>query len=546
MKRLCLLLTSSLMFLSCLFSQTSDPGLLSLSREKVEAPLEFLSSDWTEGREAGTKGAYLASDYIAGLFKLYGIRPMGDMAMEKMSRERRMKGGQPESYRGYFQNFDMLTGKRKPGCELSFVRTTSFSSVEKQLVEGVDYRIRGISGTSETDAPVVFLGYGLKNEKLKTDPYLKTNVKGKIVFIVAGFPGATDTLSENYRTLVTAGSGSPGRLEKEKIETAGRNGALAVVRYDPAMETLVSTDPSNLPFFYDQDYYEGDARQDDYYLKKLTLPDQDEESSLPVIQINRSLAALLLGDVLDDMVNPDFRLGSFKPEELNGFRFHLKVLNDQQVIKVRNVLGYIEGENPTEAVLIGAHYDHVGKYNGFIFNGADDNASGTAGMLALARAFKEKGVKPAKTIIFAAWTGEEQGLWGSKYFVKNLPDSLHIVLNVNLDMISRTSIKDSTGHYLSFVYTRGHEDFEKIFTELNSQNHFNLQLTCKSEERPRGGSDFTPFAEQDIPVISLFTGLHKDYHMPDDEFEFVDMDKMVEIVRLTYLGVNRILDENTL
>ena len=136
------------------------------------------------------------------------------------------------------------------------------------------------------------------------------------------------------------------------------------------------------------------------------------------------------------------------------------------MIRARNVLGYIEGEDPSEAIVIGGHYDHVGKYSGFTYNGADDNASGTTGMLSLARAIHESGRKPAKTIVFAAWTGEEQGL-------------------------------------------------------------------C--------GSDFTSFAREGIPVISLFTGLHKDYHMPNDEIEFIYLEKMVKIIKLTYLGLNEIL-----
>lgn len=548
MKKNCLVLIFALLLpsSSLLFSQNVDPGLQSLSREKIEAPLEFLSSDWTEGREAGTKGAYLASDYIAGLFKLYGIQPMGDMARERMIRERRMRGEEQRSYRSYFQNFDMLTGSRKPEYELFVEKTTGNSSLTSKLVEGNDYQIRGSYATSRIDAAVVFLGFGIKNEQLKSNPYQKTDVQGKIVFIIDGFPGLKDSLSENYKTLLTDGSITPGELERNKIKLAEENGAAAIIIYNPYRETLVSDTPSNLPFFYDEEYYEGDVPKDDYYLKRLQLPHWEDGSGVPVIRVNKATSELLLGNLLQQTLSTGYNLASFRSSELENFRVDLNIKNDQKVIKVRNVLGYIEGENPNEAIVIGAHFDHVGKYNGFIFNGADDNASGTAGVLALARAFSEKNVKPPKTIIFAAWTAEEQGLWGSKYFVKNMPDNIKIVLNVNLDMISRTDIKDSTGNNLSFLYTRGHEGFEKIFTEINQQQDFDLQLTCKSQIKPRGGSDFTPFAEHGIPIISLFTGLHKDYHMPNDEFEFLDLDKMVNIIRLTYLGVNRILEEDTL
>jgi Zn-dependent M28 family amino/carboxypeptidase len=244
------------------------------------------------------------------------------------------------------------------------------------------------------------------------------------------------------------------------------------------------------------------------------------------------------------MLDPAYRMSSFKPVDLPETVFHLTIKKEQEVIRARNVIGYIEGENPNEAVVIGGHYDHVGKYNGFVFNGADDNVSGTVGMLSLARAFMETGTKPARTIVFAAWTGEEQGLWGSKYFVKNIPDDLSILLNINLDMISRTTVGDSTGQYLSLLYTTGYESFEKTFRAITEEYGFALDILYESKKIPRGGSDFTPFAKEGIPVISLFTGLHRDYHMPNDEIEFMNLDKMVEIIKLTYLGLNEILGKD--
>ena len=213
-----------------LSSQITDPGLQVISGEKVEAPLEFLASDWTEGREAGTKGAWLASDYIAGLFKLYGVKPMGNMTLEKISRERRMKGEKPETYRSYFQNFDMLTGSRKPEFELYLQQITPQSAFTKKLIEGVDFQVRGPAGTMEIDAPVVFLGYGVKNEKLKSNPWHDTDVNGKIVFIVSGFPGIKDSLSLAYQTLKNGEGIKPGEIEREKIKQAEDAGALAVIR----------------------------------------------------------------------------------------------------------------------------------------------------------------------------------------------------------------------------------------------------------------------------------------------------------------------------
>ena len=545
MRYIATIVLSLSIFYAATAQKTKDAGLQSITLESVEAPLEFLASDWTEGREVGTKGAYMAADYIASLFKLYGIRPLGDMAVKKMSRESRMAGRIPESYRSYFQNFDLLTGPRKSENSLSLINRTAYSAKELTLIEGADFELRGNSSSMEIEAPVVFLGYGLQSEALKCDPFEKVNLEGKIVFLLSGFAGINDQESENYRILKSDSTRSFRQIERDKVDNARKAGALAVVRYNPH-RAFTATNPSNLPMHHDNEYYEGDEKKDDFYLKEIFLPNWNEKERLAVVEINRSLAESILSksdDLLSAMLDPGYQMSSFKSVDLPETIFHLTAKKEQEVIRARNVLGYIEGENPDEVIVIGGHYDHVGKYNGFTFNGADDNVSGTVGMLSLARAFMKTGTKPAKTVVFAAWTGEEQGLWGSKYFVKNIPDDLNIILNINMDMISRTTVKDSSGTNLSFLYTKGFEEFEQIFRTINEENKFNLDIEYRSAEQPRGGSDFASFAREGIPVISLFTGLHKDYHMPNDEIEFMNLEKMVAIIKLTYNGLNEILEK---
>ena len=531
------------------FAQKSiESGLNAITARTVEAPLSFLASDWTEGREMGTKGEYMAGDYIASIFQMYGIKPLGDMETKRMSREFKLKGATPETYRSYFQNFDLVSEIRKVDNELELITKNDFSISAKKLMEGADYLLSGSYEPVEIEAPIVFLGYGLKNKALKCDPYLKANVKGKIVFILSGYAGSKDHSSVNYKTISSDSSLTANQIEKDKIDQITKAGALAVLKYNPDQK-IKSANPSNLPMFYDNEFYEGDQPQDDFYLKKISLPNWEKKEGIPVIMVTKTSAESILpdsGNLLPALQKSDYNMASFTPVEIPSSRIHLKFDVERKIIRARNVLGYIEGESRDEVIVIGAHYDHVGKYNGFIFNGADDNASGTAGMLTLARAFKESGVKPAKTIIFAAWTGEEQGLWGSKYFVKNIPDRLSVKLNVNMDMIGRTSIKDDSPDYLSMQYTKGHEQFESIFKNIVDENKFELKIKYWSEDQPKGSSDFVSFAKEGVPVISLFTGLHKDYHMPNDELEFLDIPKMVEIIKLTYLGVNRILEEESM
>jgi hypothetical protein len=548
MKSLLFLLLIITISSNIIAQNVSGKGLQAISSETIEAPLSFLASDWTEGREVGTRGAYMAADYIAGIFQMYGIKPLGDMAIKRLSREPRMRGAKPEKYRSYFQNFDLVTGPRKAETELYLKTITDFSLHEKKLTEGTDYQLHGTFETMKLDAPVVFLGYGIKSTDLKCDPFSKSNVKGKIAFILSGFPGINDKDSVNYNILIKNNNSTLGKLESEKIKNAQEAGAIAVVKYNPN-NVLKAGNTSNHPEHFDNEYYEGDLKQDDFYLKKIALPNKGNNNSIPVININKSLTESILteyDELLLSMQKSDYNMSSFKPKELSGYRFNLQIKRDNKVIRARNVLGYIEGEDTTEAIVIGGHYDHVGKYNGYIFNGADDNVSGTVGMLTLARAFIESGTKPAKTLVFAGWTAEEQGLWGSKYFVNNIPDSLDIILNINLDMIGRTYIADSTDNYLSIHYTKGYEKFEQMFNESNEINKLNLDIRYKSDKQPKGGSDFTPFAKKGVPIISITTGLHKDYHMPNDEVEFINIDKMTDIVKLTYLGLDEILNSKIL
>jgi hypothetical protein len=536
-----------LVFLSDLVAQDrEDKGLNAISTETVEAPLKFLASDWTEGREVGTKGAYMAADYIASIFQMYGIKPLGDMAQKRLSRELKLQGEKPEQYRSYFQNFDLISETRNKKSSLNWTKSTAVSEQTKELVEGTDYQIQGRFSSMAIDAPIVFIGYGIKNEDLNCDPFKQVDLKGKIAFVLTGFAGINDKESDNYKTLNKDNLLSTYKLEKDKIENARKAGAIAVVKYTPG-RIFKSAKPSNLPMFSDNEFYEGDKEQNDFYLKKIFLPNWENTEEMPVIELNKNIAESILNaenGILTAMQKADYKMSAFKGKELSGSRLQFKINNDQKVIRARNVLGYIEGENTDEVVVIAGHYDHVGKYNGFIFNGADDNASGTVGMLTLARAYKMSGKKPAKTIVFAAWTGEEQGLWGSKYFVKNIPDNLNVVLDINMDMIGRTSIQHDSEGYLKMQYTEEYSMFEKIFQKQNETNSFNLDIRFFPSEQPKGASDFVPFAAEGIPVISLFTGLHRDYHYPNDEIESIDIEKMTNIIKLTYLGLNDILKTN--
>jgi Zn-dependent M28 family amino/carboxypeptidase len=234
-----------------------------------------------------------------------------------------------------------------------------------------------------------------------------------------------------------------------------------------------------------------------------------------------------------------------------------------QISDVRNILAKIEGENPDEYVFVGAHYDHVGTdresvEKDKIFNGADDNASGVAGVLHIARAFAEAGVKPRRTVVFALWDAEEPGLIGSRRFGEAFDEMDKVRAYVNLDMIGRGP-SGAEGQVLFFSTDspgwaeRAREDAASHTPALKPVT--DPETLARDFEvfvfrRPwiegpeaivlRGNSDYVPFKKAGVPVYMVSTGLHDDYHGIDDEADRIDYRKMTDVSRLVFLTVCRL------
>lgn len=211
-----------------------------------------------------------------------------------------------------------------------------------------------------------------------------------------------------------------------------------------------------------------------------------------------------------------------------------------QRLPLTNVMARIEGKNPNEIVVMGAHYDHLGVDplldGDKIYNGADDNASGVSAVLQIARAFLESGVKPERTIIFALWDGEEKGLLGSEHFVLTYPDLSKIKGYINFDMIGRNNNEAKPKHVVYF-YTEAHPAFGEWLK--NDVENYGLQLepNYRPWDRPIGGGDNGSFAKRDIPIIWYHTDGHPDYHQPSDHADRINYEKVVEITRAAYLNL---------
>jgi len=225
--------------------------------------------------------------------------------------------------------------------------------------------------------------------------------------------------------------------------------------------------------------------------------------------------------------------------------FFKRIFKSNQIIRGENVLGYIEGTDlKEELIIITAHYDHLGKHDSLIFNGADDDASGVAGAMEIAEAFmiaKKEGFGPRRSILIMPVSGEEKGLLGSKYYTDNPIYPLEkTVANLNIDMIGRLDDWHDNGNY---VYLIGSDrlslELHNINEDINSK-YIGLDLDYKfnDEEDPNRyyyRSDHYNFAKNNIPVIFYFNGIHEDYHRPSDTIEKLDFNKIETITRLVFL-----------
>jgi hypothetical protein len=256
--------------------------------------------------------------------------------------------------------------------------------------------------------------------------------------------------------------------------------------------------------------------------------------------VNPGLTVIKAGlEPLHQAYFQDFEMKLYYVEQIGSFTL---ILGKPGSVMVSNVLGIIRGKDSTRNIVVGAHYDHLGNHDGHIYNGADDNASGVSGMLALVKAWVEQGEKPPCNIIFAAWTGEEKGCLGSRYFVKHThanPDQ--IVAYINMDMISRSAPEDTAMRQLSIGTMPVSEGLRQIAIAGNLRllHPFELDLW---DVTGHTGSDYSSFITENIPVMTFFSGYQADYHTPEDDADKTDLKKMEDILKLVNDCILKILE----
>lgn len=480
------------------------------SVERMRKDLFFLAGPECEGRGVGTAGLDKAADHIVAAFKSAGLKPA-------------MKDG------SYFQPFTMSSFPDLEGS--STLAFTGPKGKALNVEANADFRPIGYSSGGKAAGGLVFVGHGITAPNLKYDDYAGVNVKGKWVIVVRRTPRPDKGGEGRFDTTVPAGADSPYAALRLKLDTALEHKAAGVIFVS---DPVTAGEVDRLIAFDDHRY-------------------ADAPGHLPVLHIKREVASKLLSaacgkSLVDLEAEIDQKLAP-QSVELAGWAASADVGVIRKEVPVKNVVGVLEGSGPlaNETVVIGAHYDHLGygsgplsaggsSAQGKLHYGADDNGSGSTGLLELARRFGAMKERRGRRLVFIAFTGEERGLYGSAYYCKQPLFSLEsTAAMVNLDMIGR--LRNGPGDWLGLttkprmvVYGTGTGDtFDRTVDAAESR--FGLKIL--KVPGGIGRSDHESFYRKKVPVLFLFTGLHDEYHKPTDTPDKIDLKAMLTVVNMT-------------
>jgi len=543
-------------------------GFDSISAKDSLAMLAYIASDLMEGRETGTRGYRAAAEYAASLFGLAHLMPLGDAQPRSFNMAQMItvspQGPAKPVENTYLQEFALIE-TLESSSELSLEIRDGGSVRTHAFRPSVDYQ--GLAATGDTlSGPVVFAGYGVSEKGVGFDEYKGIDVKGKVVMILSGAP---EFLSHDVKAKysaapampVAAPASGPAPARIDKIADLQKRGAAAVLMIRN-LGNEANRYRSLLPRKSVND--EGPIINKTY--RSVGLPGDVEGApgTRPaVVTIAPSAADRILAAAGTNLEGLKTKIESSKKpvsQIIPGASVTMTSTLKTQPIRGINVVGAIEGSDPElkkEAIVVGAHLDHEGRWEDYIYNGSDDNGSGSVGVLNLARAFAANPRKPKRTIVFALWCGEEEGLLGSKFFVTNPPRllSAKIVTYLNFDMISRNYDEKSiafAGRMMDFP--SGPELTGKIklanfvpvsfpagapYGEIiRAANQFvGLDVYVRETKRTDvgiGDSDHGSFDEAKISWIWPFTAITENLHQPSDSVDKANGELMEKISKLMF------------
>jgi aminopeptidase YwaD len=483
-----------LVFSNVVFSQYDIDKVRSneITQQEIYEHIKYLASDKLEGRYPGTEGDVLARQYISREFEKYGLVPEGDSA--------------------YIQRFDMNAGMTTGNSN----SLTFYSKDKTAKVKSDDFTPLGISANGKVKGGLVFSGYGINAQMLDYSDFKDAkgnivNVEGKIIVIMRYSPTTTNLQNDKFAKF-------------EELRTK-----IASFKDLKPAGVIIITPPIN----------NTSSNMD--ILMDVGFDMVSQSAGIPIINVKRSYIENFLKQKGFDLNKIQSEINSsIKPNciELTDVTAEFEVNLQVKYAKTGNILGFIEGSDPVlknEVIVIGAHFDHLGyggrnsMYQGKdkqIHYGADDNASGTTGVMELAQKFASEKSKLKRSILFLCFTGEEEGLIGSSYFVKSEKfKEFNTVAMINMDMIGRLNddklILNGTG--TSPYWTSKIEELNKTYNFKTSYNPDGF-----------GPSDHSSFYGKDIPVLMFFTDLHGDYHKPADTYDKINSQGEEKVLKLAY------------
>jgi len=462
---------------------------LMAEKEKVEFDeqaawkyIKEMSSDSMRGRKSGQPGGVMGEEYVASKFREWGLEPAGDNGT-------------------FFQKFTIEHRNVREGVTFKIITDKK----RRDFYYGDDWRVQRYSGSGHFTAELVFAGYGIHAPEKNYDDYKNVNVEGKIVLLTTGAPKKLEPKLDKELDM------------KNRIKAAQELGALGVIGFSPPSSQSryfrLRGDKEN----YDPDFVLLSAGDEvmDFIFKNLKT-----ELRYQFQQIDK------LGE----------------PQSFNtGVKAYISVnaVFDPKR-ETRNVLAKITGKDKKlrqECVIIGGHMDHLGVGPmGDIYNGANDNASGTAVVMEIARIMKLNKTQLKRTVIFAAWAGEEQGLLGSRHYADHPTHPIEkTVTYINLDMVS---------HGNGVVPFRGEYYGPQIWKTIKSRLSDEILDYVESGRGGPGGSDHSPFLAKGVPAYAIMTkGHHFKYHHPRDDADLVDSELLKRVGDFVYEAVRIIADE---
>ena len=470
------------------------PAQARTATAELEQHARFLASEKLTGRGVDTPGIKLARDYIAAEFTRYGLKPGGENG-------------------SYFQGFDLAVG-----VKVQQPSSLTLAS-EGPLALNEEWVPLGLSTSEKVQAEMVFVGYGITAKEYGYDDYADVDVRGKIVLVLRYEPPPKNPRSP-FKKFPEYSNHSALRA---KANNARDHGAIGMILVDldnaRGKDELLSTGSS---------LWRGGR-------------------SLVAAQVKRDVIAKRLGERGILLARLKQKIDSTEAPAsmaLPGLTAALQISLEEVRARAENLVAVLPGRDPSgrhENIVIGAHYDHLGfgyfgardpSAAGTIHPGADDNASGTAVLLEVARRLAQLPVTPVRTVVFVAFSGEELGLYGSRRFVERSPWIASTKAMINLDMVGRLR-----GRRLTVFGARSGENWSPTVSGAAARLGLNI-----AESDDIGRSDHLSFYNKKIPVLHFFTGIHEDYHRASDTWDKLDFDGMAKVSDLVMASTLQIAE----